>query len=344
MEKIVLAYVFGERPFSVDEIAGDLLTHINYAFVVIEDGKIVHKFDPKNFEVLQEAKKRYPHLKLMVSVGGWEADGFSDAALTKEARARFVDSVITFVKEYKFDGVDLDWEYPCNDVAGIKARPEDRENFTLMLRDLREALNKLEDGTQKYYPLTIAAGGGQSYIDGVQLKEIEPYLDFINIMTYDFFNGLNKVAGHHTNLHPPKYNPENSSVEQSVKLFSENGIPLRKITIGAAFYGRGLRSVKATGQEVLNSIGEENFSVNYSTLVEDYIEKNGYTRYWDDSAKAPYLFNGTDFITYDDEKSTLLKGQYVTDQQLGGAFFWENGLDSTGALLKSLVKGMNTKE
>ncbi|MBS4196285.1 glycoside hydrolase family 18 protein [Lederbergia citri] len=316
--QIVSAYVYGGRLLSVDEIKGNWLTHINYAFAVIRDGEIVHLFNQENLNVLKKVKRLYPHIKLIISVGGWGADGFSDAAFTESGRMKFAKTVAHFIKENDFDGVDLDWEYPSSDMAGIKARKEDKENFTLILREIRKALKELELEKQRPLLLTIAAGAEPWYLDGVDLKDIEPILDYMNLMTYDFYNGWSKKTGHHTNLFTPAHRPEDNSIDKAVKLFTDQGFPKHKLAIGAGFYGRGLRSVKATGNDILYADGSENFDVGYSTLVKDYIHKNGFKRYWDDSAKAPYLYDGDVFITYDDEESIFLKGQYVAKEQLGG--------------------------
>src|SRR5690606_32878055 len=101
--------------------------------------------------------------------------------------------------------------------------------------------------------------------------------------------------------------------------------------------------VQATGDDILYADGSDNFDAAYSNLVKDYIQKNGFKRYWDDSAKAPYLYNGDVFITYDDEESIFLKGQYIVKEELAGGFYWENSHDPTGTLLRALVDGMGLK-
>src|SRR6185295_2655734 len=106
-------------------------------------------------------KKQNPKLKVIISVGGWEADGFSDAALSDESRTKFAESALTLLRQHHADGIDLDWEYPGQGVAGIKFRPEDKENFTRLLRTLRERLDAAStadgrSGTDRY-TLTIAS-------------------------------------------------------------------------------------------------------------------------------------------------------------------------------------------
>lgn len=138
------------------------LTHINYAFTHIKDNKIIPiegQNDDANYAYLQSLKAQNPNLKILNSVGGWGADGFSDAAMTETSRNAFADSIIEYVKKYGLDGIDLDWEYPTQDAGGIvTGRPEDKENFTLVLKLIREKLNVLGLENNKYYELTIAAG------------------------------------------------------------------------------------------------------------------------------------------------------------------------------------------
>ena len=134
----VVAYVAGwSMPPSIP--AGKL-THVNFAFARIDaEGRVVFQ-DPR-FEAaiasLVQLRQRHPHLKVLVSVGGWEAEGFSDAALTSASREKFAHSAIDFLRRHRLDGIDLDWEYPGQGVAGIKYRAEDKENFTWLLREVR---------------------------------------------------------------------------------------------------------------------------------------------------------------------------------------------------------------
>lgn len=334
----IVAYLYGEREWAVEEIKGHLLTQINYAFAVIKDGRIVHQLNKDNLTFLQDVKAKYPHINIVISVGGWGAEGFSDAALNDENRSMFAKSVAQFVKDYQFDGVDLDWEYPCIDVAGIKARKEDRTNFTKLLEAVRAELDKVEKQEEKRLLLTIAAGAGEWFLDAVEMAKIEPLLDYIYVMTYDFFNGGSVVTDHHTNLYPGK--KSRNSVDQSISLFLNAGVPKEKLVIGAGFYGRGFKEVFTRDNEGLYEKGSSDFSVSFEQISAKYYNKNGYRRYWDELAKAPYLYNGTTFITFDDEESTYEKGKYARLNKLAGVMFWEYGQDKTGRLLESLYDGV----
>src|SRR5688572_9359807 len=133
----IIAYVFPRNEAILpSEIAADKLTHINYAFADVKDGRIVEGFarDAENFKVLADLRRRHPHLQILIAVGGWTwSNNFSDAALTAESRRRFTDSAIEFVRRHDIDGVDIDWEYPGLRGNNNVHRPEDRENFTAMM-------------------------------------------------------------------------------------------------------------------------------------------------------------------------------------------------------------------
>ncbi|GAE32524.1 chitinase [Halalkalibacter hemicellulosilyticusJCM 9152] len=287
---------------------------------------------------MQDVKAKYPHINIVISVGGWGADGFSEAASTDDKRAVFAKSIALFVRKHGFDGVDLDWEYPCIDVAGIEARKEDRTNFTKLLEAVRAELDELEKVESRKLMMTIAVGAGDWFVDVVEIAKIEPLLDYMYVMTYDFFNGGCHRTDHHTNLY--EGDKTRNSVVQSIELFYHAGVPKNKLVIGAGFYGRGFQKVASSENNGLYEQGEGAFSISFEQIMDQYTKENGFKRYWDDKAKAAYLFNGSTFISYDDEKSTYLKGEYVRVNKLAGAMFWEYGQDRTGRLLRSLRKGI----
>jgi chitinase len=342
----IIAYLADWADWKVQDVDAKKLTHINYAFATIEDGRVVAKVLDRNLgkiHLSKEIKAQNPHLKTLISIGGWGADGFSDAALTEDSRELFADTAVEFMKEYDFDGVDIDWEYPCSSAAGIVSRPEDKVNFTLMLKQLRQRLDEEGKRDNRHYLLTIAAGAGQYFIDGTEMGKVQEYLDFINIMTYDFATGVDKRTGHHTHLYESKITPGSSS-DKSMRLFMAQGIPASKLVLGVAFYGRAWSGVSGgnngLGQEGVPGAG--GLDTSYTNLSANLINKNGFTRYWDEDAKAPYLYNGDIFISYDDEESIGYKVDYIKKTGLGGVMFWEYSSDKTGTLLQKLYDGLRS--
>lgn len=337
---IVAGYVVDDKLPSMTKEDLSKLTHLNIAFGHIIDQRIsiAHL---KNLGVLQRIKGEHPELNLLLSVGGWSADGFSQAAATEAGRASMAESAIRVLTDYPFDGIDLDWEYPCYGEAEIASRSEDKTNFTLLLRTLREALDRkgAEDGS--HYMLTIAAGADQYYIDGTEMDKVQEYVDFVQLMTYDMRGGFQVLTGHHTNLYTPDGDLFRISTDASVKLFMRAGVPREKIVIGAAFYSRLWNEVPDRHFGLHQMAGTTGgYGPDYTTLVKDYINKNGYTRYWDAKACAPYLFNGSSLISYDDEESIGHKCKYVKDRGLAGIMFWEYSCDETHRLLEAIYSGL----
>ncbi|MEG2813973.1 MAG: glycosyl hydrolase family 18 protein, partial [Oscillospiraceae bacterium] len=163
------------------------ITHLNVSFAHIIDGEVsVEHLNYLNRIAIY--KKINPDLKVILSIGGWGADGFSQAAKTKEGCEKFAKTAMKIVTDWDFDGVDIDWEYPCSDQAGIVYADYDKENYTLLLQELRNSLDNLNSG--KKYILTAAVGGGEYFIDGTEMEKVSKILDYVNLMTYDLRGGF----------------------------------------------------------------------------------------------------------------------------------------------------------
>jgi chitinase len=326
------------------------LTHINFAFAHIDKtGKVVFE-EPaagQSLLQLQALKKANPRLKLIVSVGGWQAEGFSDAALTDSSRRTFALSAMKLLRDYAADGIDLDWEYPGQGVAGIKYRSEDRHNFTLLLKTLRERLDA-ESAAQGHtgsgrYTLTIAAAD-REYFDHTEVNRLHVYLDWINLMSYDFFNSLTPTTGHHAGLYAGEHAaPTDRNADAAVKQYLAAGVPADKIVLGVAFYGRGFAGVTPLNNGVNQPYQRFEGEHSYAELAGEFVGSRGFIRYWDASAQAPYLWNSAarTFITYDDPQSLQIKARYILEHHLGGVMFWELSQDRDGELLEVLTRALH---
>ena len=334
--KVISAYVYdrGDLQFR-DEDAG-YLSQINYSFALIKDGRV--SGDHWNaVETFKAYIAKHPDVIPVMAVGGWGADGFSQAASTEQGRETFVNSAMELMDKHGFMGIDIDWEYPGSSVADIASSPEDNDNLLLLLKDLRARLDeKTEQDDQKRY-LTIAVGGSKEYADKLDCVTIASLVDQVNIMTYDLMGG-DRVTGHHTALYPS--NAESPSGDTAIQAFVQAGVPKEKIMLGAAFYGRAWRQVKSEDQNGLHQSAGTSGNKSYAYPEIVGLLKDGYTRYWDENASAPYLFNGSTFISYEDTESIAIKGAYATDHGLNGVMFWEYGQDTTGDLLKALSSAM----
>jgi len=323
-------------------IHSEKLTHINFAFAHINKAGGVGFDQPEvgqAFRELQSLRKSNPRLKLIICVGGWQAEGFSDAALTDSSRRTFARSVVKLLREYAADGIDLDWEYPGQGVAGIKYRAEDKHNFTLLLKTLRAQLDAQSTGGTRY-TLTIAAAD-REYFDHTEMDRLHVHLDWINLMSYDFFNSLTPTTGHHAGLYRSEHAaPGDRNADAAVKQYLAAGVPADKIVLGVAFYGRGFTGVNSLNNGVNQPYERFEGEHTYAELTEKFVGKQGFIRFWDASAQAPYLWNGASrtFITYDDPQSIGIKARYVLDHRLGGVMFWELSQDRDGELLDVIAR------
>lgn len=342
----IIGYVRAIRGADLSAVNATQLTHINYAFASVIDGEIAFRFrNPEqearlreNLQKLMALKRINPQLKILISVGGWgNCAGFSDAALTADNRSRFAKSALKFMDRYGFDGTDLDWEYPGQIGGGEVFRPEDKENFTLMLKALRDEINNSGND----YLLTIASGADEEYFRWTDLGEAQKYLDFINIMAYDFYSGLSTVSGHHANLKATECKGAAAiSVEIAVDRHRKAGVPPEKLVIGVPFYGRYWQGVPDVNHGLYQQGSTAGLYKIYTDLMNNYLNKNTFSRYWDKSAKAPYLYSKDSamVISYDDPESLALKAKYVKNENLGGIMFWEYFGDSSGGLLETIYK------
>jgi chitinase len=348
--------------FQVANIDASKLTHLNYAFANISaDGKIglgdswadVEKPFPGdtadqpykgNFYQLTKLKQQYPHLKTLISVGGWTwSERFSDVALTEESRRVFAESCLAFILKYGFDGIDLDWEYP---VAGGEAdninRPEDKQNFTLLLKKIRETLDAQSAIDGKNYLLTIAGGASKGYVNNTELGLLQQYVDYIQLMTYDFHGPWDTLTG----MNAPLYRDPQSgfgyewSVQDAVQTYLGAGVPAGKLIMGVPFYGRMYNQVSNVNNGLYQPFGGGGASIGFADLVANYVNKNGFIRYWEPDSLVPWLFNGTQFISYDDTESMGHKMSFIKSTGLGGAMIWELSQDPNRVLLSKIYSDL----
>jgi chitinase len=339
----IIAYIFPRngvlRP---NEITAGKLTRINYAFANIQDGRIVTgaPLDEANFATLVGLKQQNPSLQVLVSVGGWLWSGnFSDVALTKQSRSGFIESVAAFVERYKLDGLDIDWEYPGMTGAGNRFRPEDKRNYTLLLKELRARFNREQRRLGRPLLLSVAAGGSTEFIEHTELGRVQRYLDTVNLMAYDYYEpDSDKISGNHAPLYTDPADPKRISADRSIEEFEAAGVPPGKIVLGVPFYGHIWGDVAPTNHGLFQpGAPVPNAFANYGNIVSNMLN-SGFTRYWDAAASVPYLYNEQkrEFVSYEDTESLALKCAYVRRKGLGGVMFWDYTGDPTGTLLGTI--------
>lgn len=310
-DKVIVAYVTAWTDVMPDPAA---ITHINYAF-----GHVNKTFDgvdianPYRLLALSQLKKNDPDLKILLSIGGWGSGRFSEMAADHTLRSKFAQDCLNIVREFNLDGIDIDWEYPGTSVAGISSSPHDIDNFTLLIKQLRDTL-----GNDRL--VTIATAGGAAHVD---FQQVAPYLDYVNIMAYDMAD----APKHHAALYPSDNTPE-VTCDESVRRHIAKGVPADKLVLGVPFYGRGGKEMKGARFGKLSA-------------------PEGYTFMFDETAKAPFLVNGegVPVIGFDDARSLNYKCDFIIEKGLRGVMYWEySGDDEQGTLRNTLARRLkNTK-
>ena len=275
------------------------MTHINYAFGHVNDTFDGVRIDnPDRLRMIVGLKAQNPALRVMLSVGGWGSGRFSEMAATNENRMAFARDCKRVVEEFGLDGIDIDWEYPTQSSAKISSSPQDTENFTLLMRDLRKVLGK-----QRL--VTAATVCNANYID---FRSCIQYMDLVNVMAYDMGN----APKHHAALFPSPHAGYCTS-SQAVEAHLKAGVPREKLVMGVPFYGKGKRDDEGL-REYRRS----------GRLPE------GYAHHWDDEGRFPYITNAQgEFVWgYENARSLAEKCQYILDNHLRGGMYWDYASDT----------------
>jgi chitinase len=257
----------------------------------------------------------------------------------------FIESVMDFLARYDLDGLDVDWEYPGMTGSGHPFRSEDGRNFTLLLKELRKRFDQETLKSHRRLYLSIAAGSGDEYLAHTEMKKVQAYVDTVNLMAYDYVEpGDEPLTGHHAPLFSNPADTRNYSDDASVQAFEKAGVPAEKILLGLPFYGHVWGDVAdrnhgflQPGKAVPNAFAP--YSVITGTML-----KQGFARYWDPIASAPYLYNSEKhiFVSYEDTESIAAKCRYVLTHKLGGVMFWEYSGDPSGVLLGAINQSLGS--
>ena len=328
---IAAAYVYDRAGLTLKDADASKLNQLNFSFALIKNGKA----SGSHWQAIDAFKayvRKHTHITPVLSIGGWGADGFSQAASTAAGRETLASSLISLMTEHGFRGVDIDWEYPGSSAGGIQSSRSDKENFTALLRLLRQKLDELtaQDGKQRL--LCIALGAEPSLASNIEAATVGALVDQVNLMTYDMHTGASSTA-HHTALYSAS---GKLCADTAVKAYVSAGIPRRKIMLGAAFYGRAW--TKASGADLPTNGGSMK-EYTFKRIV-SMVENQTSTAYYDPDAEAAYLYDGNLFISYDSERSILAKGAYVRQNGLMGLMCWEYGGDSNSRLVSAMAEGL----
>jgi chitinase len=340
---VVAGYVFPDgamlRPGEIDPTK---LTRINYAFANIKNGRMVPGYaqDAQNLAALTALRRENPSLTVLISVGGWSwSGGFSGLAQTPEGREIFVESVLDFIEKYDLDGVDVDWEFPGQPGAGHAYRKEDKRNFTLLVKALREGFDRETARMHRKLYLTIAAEASDEYLDHTEMADVARYVDAVNLMAYDFYiPGADRITGNLAPLFLSPRDPKQDSANKAVLAFEQAGVPARRIVLGVPFYGRAWANVADTDHGMFQrGKPAPHADLPYSEIAGTMLG-HGFTRYWDAASSVPYLYNPDQhiFVSYEDPESLAAKCGYVLTHNLAGVMFWDYSDDPGGTLLAAI--------
>ena len=234
----------------------------------------------------------------MVAAGGYNFGTaiFKELANSVSARLDFARNVVAFLKNYNFDGFDVDWEYPAND----------KDNFVSLLTDLKNELSA------NNLILSIAVAAGKWMSDqAYDIPRVQAQVDFINLMTYDLHTSWERVTGHNAPLFDDVL-----SVQSCVDYWILNGAPREKIILGIPTYGQLFTLADS------NNNGYGAPTAGGGTNTYSQICKNNWNRSWIESKKVPYKYQGNQWVGYDDTQSVAIKARYSKDQNLGGVMIW----------------------
>jgi len=321
--------------FDVESIDPFSCTHLIYGFAGLRNGEI-SVLDPYN-EVCEDwgqgalkrftnLKRQNPNLITMAAIGGWNegSERYSDMAKTPESRKKFIISVVNFLERFDFDGFDLDWEYPANR-GGV---PEDKANFASLLKEMRSEFDK------HAYLLSAAVSAGEATIrTAYDVPALANYLDFINVMAYDFHGAWDMKTGHHSPMYkspldPPQFDTFN--VNHSIHFWISEGAPREKLILGIGSYGRGVlldnesqHGLYAPGSQPLPQ-GPFTREVGYWGYNEicEFLKEDGWSTVVHTPYVAPYSYKGRLWVGYDDLESVKYKSDYIVSMGLGGGMFW----------------------
>ncbi|XP_011307804.1 acidic mammalian chitinase-like [Fopius arisanus] len=311
----------GNGRFVTSDIDTSLCTHVIWSFATLQGNQIVapNADGVNGLREFTQLRRRNPGIRLLIAIGGaTDSQGpkYSRMVSSPGSRGQFINSVIALLRRYRFDGFDLDWEYPTLNGGA----PSDRHNFVLLLREMKERFNR-EGG----FLLTAAVGAGAwTASQAYDIRAISQHLDFINLMTYDFRGSWERRAGHHAALRG------DLSVESSVRYWLDRGCPREKLVVGVPTYGRTWTLANPNNNAPgapASSAGQpgpymrEAGSLGYNELCEQ-IRRGQWNLRFDGGARAPYAFRGNQWVSYDSVGSVTEKAHFIRQQRLGGAMIW----------------------
>ncbi|CAD6225818.1 GSCOCT00014073001.2-RA-CDS [Cotesia congregata] len=342
-------YRKGNGKFEIEDIDPKLCTHLIYSFVGLNGNniKILKPGNKNGFQRFQKLKARNPSVKTMLAIGGWNegTPKYSQMAKTHKSRIEFANNAVQFLKKYKFNGLDVDWEYP---VAGDGGSPQDYDNFVELLKVLKYKFSK-----HKLLLSAAVAAGRDKASRAYNIPEISKYLDLINLMAYDFHGSWEPRTGHNAPLHVGRGDQDRYlNSEAAVNFWLSKGAPKKKLILGVPTYGRTftLSNPRSNGLGAATSgpgsagpyTGQEGY-LGYQEICEMQ-KKGGWKISYNKEREAVSAYKGNQWVGFDNVKSIKAKAEFVKKMGLGGAMVWAIDVDDFNGVCGEkypLVKTLN---
>ncbi|XP_051280718.1 acidic mammalian chitinase-like [Dicentrarchus labrax] len=351
--------------FMPNDIDPCLCTHLLYAFATIKNNQLAtyEWNDVELYGQFNALKNKNGNLKTLLSVGGWNfgSTGFSQMVLSPANRQTFINSVISFLRKYEFDGLDIDWEYPANRGGSS----QDKQYYSVFLEEMRAAFeNEAKQSNKARLLMSAAVSAGKDTIESAyQIPKLGQALDMINVMTYDFHGSWDPMTGE---CSPLFRGPEDQggfiyfNVDYAMNYWKSQGAPAEKLIVGFPTYGNTFTLRNPANHGVGAPIAGAGTPGKYTQEAGElaYFEicgflKDGATEVWNQAQDVPYAYKGNQWVGYDNPKSFQLKVDWLTKSNFGGAMVWTLDMDDylgtfcnqgKYPLINVLKKGLNLEQ
>jgi len=349
--------------FTPEHVDPTLCTHLIYSFAGLDNTTwaitsldkwmdLEEDYGLAGFRKATDLKIQYPHLKVTIAIGGWNegSEKYSEMAKDKKKRKAFVTGAVQFLIKHKFDGLDLDWEYP----GKRGGKPGDKENFVYLIRELHSAFAKHK------FLLTAAIGAAADTIDvAYDIPSMYKYLDYVHVMCYDYHGKWEPKTGHNAPLYvrPGEEGKDKFlNVDYTIAYLKKLGADMEKTVLGVPLYGRAFRLEDPDSNEMGAASKETSFQgpftredgfqgYNEICLERQSDEEFPWTTVWEEHHMAPYMYKGDRWVSYDNEKSLRLKVEFAYDLGMAGVMTWSIDTDdfrgSCGGAKFPLLRTLN---
>lgn len=271
-------------------------------------------------------KKRNRNLKVLLSIGGWTySSNFKNPASTPQGRQTFARTSVELLKNLGFDGVDIDWEYPQD--------ANEARNLVELLAAVRYEMDAYSHSVSRghHFELTVACPAGAQNYEKMDIPNMDRFLDFWNLMAYDYAGSWDQLAGHQANLYPSRDCPASTPFSTIAALdhYIRRGVAPSKIVVGMPLYGRAFENTSGLGQPY-SGIGDGT----WERGVYDYkkLPLEGAKEYCDDRCGGSGCYDPQRrmLVTYDTPRAAWQKAEFIKHRGLGGAMWWESSGDKGG--------------